>query len=374
MRSLENNFQAKLFLIFSFVLVLATLETLSFLSWKFLLPPSIKVSVQSLCVPSSAEPIMNPNAFWHHELNPRHDVYRGQTNSEGYKSFDFKMPKPANELRVICVGDSTVEGHGLLVDETFPYYLQQLLKRIVSRSTNYKSVSVLNAGIGSHNSAFALCHLALRLIHYQPDVVVLKVGYNDYIPYILPGMRYDYTHAFPAPYMRYISRNPYWSLARHSYLLKAMGILLFNDEVNVPYQDFSGYVSKEKLEAMDYSSNEDKFYIYAENIRSMIVLCKARGIRIYLLDLPTSPNPKHYAGNNLFKSQKYRTLIKRFESEAARVAEEEGVSVIPTADVLESADFRDHCHTLISGNMKIARKIADFVFHIYPETESNRAK
>ncbi|HVM97960.1 MAG TPA: hypothetical protein VMT89_16315 [Candidatus Acidoferrales bacterium] len=343
---------------FTFVLVaiaIAGVELASYAVWKLGVPGEVRRNIKALCRTPGSEPEKVPNTFWHHALNPNSPAYQGLINSKGTKGPDFAMPKPAGELRIICVGDSTVEGIGVAPQETFPAVLEQLLKPLIATSTRYHDVRVINAGIGSHNSAFSLAYLLFRLIHYQPDIVLIKSAYNDYLPYCIPGMQYDYLNAFPQPFCLASSPNPYWRLARYSNLLKIVGALLFRQEVANPFTSFSGAITPEQLQRMDYSANADKFYIYAENIRSMILACKGRGIQVAVLDLPTSPDPQHYGHDKTF-GQRFRELIARLEVELRRVTSEEGVPLITTGP-LDAADFFDHCHNTASGNRRIAQRI-----------------
>jgi lysophospholipase L1-like esterase len=297
-----------------------------------------------------------PNTFWHHEFNPQHPIYDGQLNSYGLKGAEFAMPKPQGELRVLCVGDSTVESTGVALEETFPHYLEGILQEQLHRLPGYKTVKVINGGIGSQNSAFNLAHLAFRLIHFDPDVVVIKSSYNDYLPYIVPGMERDYTHAFPNPYhQRRISA--YWSLARYSYFLRLVGLVTFRDEVAVPFPDFSGHLTREQFQEMEFSGNADKFFVYAENIRSMILLTRGRGMDVLIVDLPVSQDPNHFGENGKFGAG-FRKLIRRLELELENVTQEEQIPFVRTGP-FESTDFWDHVHGTASGNRKVAEGVAE---------------
>jgi len=345
-----------LFVLLGLVLSISILESGCFLIWRVAVSPVVKANVLSLCGGGDAQVQMLPNTFWHHEFNPRNAAYVNQINSKGTKGGEFLLPKPPGELRIICVGDSTVEGTGVKPDETFPSYLETILAQRKDRLAGYRSVNVINAGVGSHNSAFNLAYLAFRLIHFEPDIVVIKSAYNDYLPYSVPGMRYDYTHVFPNPYHR-VSPSAFWSLARYSYFLKVVGTVAFRQEVAIPFPDFSGHITLEQFQKMDYSANADKFFIYAENIRSMVLLCKGRNVRVVLADLPTSPNPIHFGRDRAF-GPRFKSLIGRLETELKRVAKEENVALVKTGP-FTNEDFWDHCHCTASGNRKVAEAVAD---------------
>jgi len=345
--------------VFTIVLValaIGALELGSYAVWQLAVPSAARRNIKGLCRSSYSEPEKIPNTFWNHALNPNHPVYKGLINSKGTKGHEFAVPKPPGELRIICVGDSTVEGVGVGPDESFPAVLEQMLKPLVVASGRYRDVNVINAGVGSHNSAFNLAYLMFRLIHYQPDIVLIKSSYNDYLPYSIPGMQYDFLNAFPRPFCAARSDNPYWMPARYSYFLKIVGALVFRAEVANPFTTFSGEITPAQLQRMDFSANEDRFFVYAENIRSMILACKGRGIKVDVLDLPTSPDPRHYGADKTF-GQRFRDLIARLEVELRRVTAEEGVPFIVTGP-LDGTDFWDHCHNTAAGNRHIAQRIS----------------
>lgn len=328
-------------------------ELAAFGVWHYGFSDRTKDNIRSLTGQTNLPAKVIPNTFWHHHRN-RADP-SAELNSKGTKGTDFELPKPKGELRIICLGDSTVEGIHLRPEGTFPQQLERMLGPFVEKSTKYRSVKVINAGIGSHNSAFNLAYLSFRLIHYEPDIILLKSSYNDYLPYVIPGMKYDYTHAFPTPFHSLLSHNPFWFFARHSYFLKAVGKFLFPEDVAVPFKSFSGALIRAQFQQMDYSSNKDKFSIFAENIRSMILLSKGREMKIFVLDLPTSPNNSHYGKDKAFGSR-FRALIMRLEKELVRVTSEEKVPFINTGP-LGKEDFLDHCHNTPKGNLKIATKV-----------------
>lgn len=342
----------------AFILSVAILELGGFLIWRFAVSPVTKLNVEALCRSGDDQIQMLPNTFWHHEFNSRHPSYAGQVNSNGIKGSEFLMPKPPGELRIVCVGDSTVEGTGVKPDETFPRYLETILQKWMTPNSGFKSVKVINAGIGSHNSAFNLSYLAFRLIHYKPDIVIIKSAYNDYLPYSVPGMGYDYTHVFPNPYHR-VQPSAFWSAARWSYFLKVVGTVAFREEVAIPFRDFSGHITIEQFQKMDFSANEDRFFVYGENIRSMILLCKGRNMRVVLVDLPTSPDPAHFGKDRTF-GPRFKNLIARLETELRRVAGEERIALVRTGP-FKGEDFWDHCHCTAGGNRKVAEAVADVV-------------
>jgi len=345
------------FIVLTVVLAILLIEGLSFAAWHFLIKSHVKNPILARCRQISFLPAITPNTFWHHELNPGHSDYHGRINSKGTIGPEFDIPKPEGELRIICLGDSTTEGYGLLdPDQTYPRHLERFLTKAVKLDGRYNSVKVINAGIRNANSAFNLAYLAFRLIHFEPDVVIIKSSYNDQYAYQIPGMKYDYTHAFPQPYAFDGTDNPYWIAARYSYFLKIAGAFLFKNEVYSPWKNFRAPFPGTEEARRGFEGNRDKISVYSENIRSMVLLCKGRGIRPYLLDLPASIWTESYRHLTQIVMKDFTEIIAAFEDELEKIAREENVVFIRTGP-FEKNDFLDDCHLTPSGNLKVARKI-----------------
>lgn len=76
----------------------------------------------------------------------------------------------ADNLRVLCLGDSFTTAEGLPRDRTYPAHLERLLKEAGHRA------QVFNQGATDLNSRQLLDALPAYLAAYQPDVVLLLVG------------------------------------------------------------------------------------------------------------------------------------------------------------------------------------------------------
>ena len=80
----------------------------------------------------------------------------------------------------------------------------------------------------------------------------------------------------------------------------------------------------------------------------MILLCKGRSVKIFILNLPMSSNPNYYGRLATF-GKNFRNLISLLESELKRTVSEENVPFITIKSLLDENDFWDHCHNTASG-------------------------
>lgn len=95
-----------------------------------------------------------------------------QTNRSLFTKITFKNK---NEVRILSLGDSmTAAGEK-------SFYPEQL-QNILSKSLPNKKITVFNKGVPSFSSKNILFNLEKNLDKYQPDIVTIMIGTNDWGP------------------------------------------------------------------------------------------------------------------------------------------------------------------------------------------------
>jgi lysophospholipase L1-like esterase len=97
-------------------------------------------------------------------------------NNIGFRGRDVEIPKPVNRLRVLTLGASSTFGFGNEDDNTYPAYLEEILRE---RYVGSKEIEVVNLGIPhviSREIATLTEDIGVRL---QPDLVTFYEGVND---------------------------------------------------------------------------------------------------------------------------------------------------------------------------------------------------
>lgn len=103
-------------------------------------------------------------------VHPEYEREAYVTNTDGFRDREWPEQKAAAEVRVLCLGDSTMVGFGVLREEAIPARLEGELAEI-------PGLRVLNgatAGYGPRRTRFLLERLLART---KPDLVV--VGFYD---------------------------------------------------------------------------------------------------------------------------------------------------------------------------------------------------
>lgn len=97
------------------------------------------------------------------------------TNSLGFRDVEFPLAKPAGEIRIVALGDSTTAGNGVPeLENTWPKRLERRYA-----DAGRPELRVLNLGVGGYQPLQEARLLELRGLALEPDLVVVLVSLND---------------------------------------------------------------------------------------------------------------------------------------------------------------------------------------------------
>lgn len=71
---------------------------------------------------------------------------------------------------IVCLGNSITEGHGVSIENTYPYLLEELTGK-----------KVINAGVGGDTTSSAMARLYSDVIRKNPSLVIIELGGNDFL-------------------------------------------------------------------------------------------------------------------------------------------------------------------------------------------------
>jgi lysophospholipase L1-like esterase len=118
-------------------------------------------------------------------------------NNLGHFGKDFSFKKPADVLRIACLGASTTANN--IADDhqdyTYPGLLEEYLHKRFAELGCPKHVEVYNCGIGGWLSIDILIDFELNILPTRPDYIILYHGNNDLFAYLTPDFARDYSHA-----------------------------------------------------------------------------------------------------------------------------------------------------------------------------------
>ena len=99
-------------------------------------------------------------------------------NSEGFSDSEWPLAKEQDEIRIVTLGDSFVEGVGSLhPDANYPRMLEAILRHAADQRTR---VTVMNGGIAGSDPVFNVQSLLRVFLKYRPDIIIQSVNGNDW--------------------------------------------------------------------------------------------------------------------------------------------------------------------------------------------------
>lgn len=271
-------------------------------------------------------------------------------NSKGFIGVEFSAEKPKNVYRIFTIGDSCTFG---IMEYTYPGVLHKMLHADKSG----KEFEVINAGVEGYHSGFALARLKEDVLQYQPDLVTIYVGWNDFMK------------ANPE---NLAETGRYTALARlmeQSYLIKAYKKVIFS------------YVRPVLAKPNVVNTTDDlHFYDTFEssefrgNLLEMIKILKAKHIKALIMTRPTvvregmseedikRQNVMFPWYGNAYSVNKLLSLHRAYNRMIRSVAEHEEIPLVDLDAEFEKYDKYSLFWDTMHPNEKGQRIIADSIY------------
>ena len=116
-------------------------------------------------------------------------------NREGMRDRDHAVDKPPGRFRIVCLGDSVTAGHGVALDQTWPFIFESYLNQM---GLPVEVFNVAVSGWSTHQEVLAYEAIARK---YKPDQVFLAFCLNDV------GEMYNNLAEPPNPVINWLIRN-----------------------------------------------------------------------------------------------------------------------------------------------------------------------
>jgi lysophospholipase L1-like esterase len=271
-------------------------------------------------------------------------------NSKGFVGPEFEARKAEGTYRIFALGDSCTFGGSW--NKAYAAILQGLFDSV----SWGRRVEVINAGIEGYNSEYALARLKHELLGYQPDMVIIYVGWNDL-------MKVNPDSVDSTGQYTWVAR-----LLERSYLVKGFSKLMFfylrpiivSPEVG---GDRSGQLA----------FNEFVPASYRTNVSAMLDILRERGIAAILVTRPTAVHPDmsrqdlasrniffpYYAGS--YSVSKFLGLHGAYNRVIRSVAVERDLALVDLDDIFNRYNkrnlFWDTMHPSEEGHVLVARAL-----------------
>ena len=263
--------------------------------------------------------------------------------------------KPVGTVRILAVGGSTT----LCKDafETAGVDWPQALETRLNRGRTGATYEVLNAGGDAYSTAHSLVNVELRLVEFDPDVVVLMHNVNDATAnFYGDGATPDYGNKYLRPY--YL--NPQLQATRSFTGLLYQSAFLTRRGLPQWLADKSGDLHPDN----DPSAG---LRYFRRNLETLIAVCRTHGIEPVLLSQPSTLEPGPYSPMGLHVA--YNRAI-------AEVAAEHGVTFVDMFARLggDRRHFVDNVHYSPEGVERFAELLEPGLAPVLDRVRSDLAR
>ena len=188
--------------------------------------------------------------------------------------------KPPGEIRVVCLGGSTTVNRREGVS-----YAQLLEPRLAAHAPGH-AVRVLNAGGDGYSTAHVLVDFALRAIEARPDVITVYENIND-----LSAVRFGDQLA-PDYGNKYLS-DFYLGMRHRSGFVAALTRVSRLARAVVFRVTSLRFPEVEQRDSIDW---REARALYVRNLRSVVGIARAHGIRVVLATQPARADVRETEG------------------------------------------------------------------------------
>lgn len=301
-------------------------------------------------------------------------------NNKGFRGDTLRDPKPADELRVFVVGGSTTECRVLDDSQDLCRVLQtELIQHFSGRS----NIKVYNAGKSGDKTYDHVAMISQRIVHLQPDLIVLFAGINDLIASI-NGV--DYLH-YDAEQPEQQSLGPLLEYAATEFQIPRRvfaAINKFSHKSNRElFQEIEKRTKYRRLargrKEMPVSNDPPRVDLahYRENLSTIIGMAKANRVPLALMTQASTWNSKidaaaadwHWMGlafeKETYQEDKLDEALELYNDVMRRLAANSRVALLDLPKLMPKSleFFYDDCHFNVKGAETTASLLADFLIH-----------
>lgn len=304
-------------------------------------------------------------------MEPRQRTF--SINNLGFRGDSLVRPKPDGEFRVFMVGGSTTECVYLDDSEAVTRVLQTELQR---RAPAGIHVDVQGAGKSGDKSFDHLAMIAHRIVHLQPDAIVVFLGINDLEAAM--GHR-DY---LMFPQTTNSGGDVHWTLGQlvrftaTEFQLPRLAYYALNpvDEEDISLtSSYAAMAERKREQPIADDPPRTDLQPFAQNLRSIVGVARANHVPIVLMTQATTwnsdvdPRAADWHWLTGFESRhredQLDSAMELYNDTTRAVAAEFGIPILDLARALpKSLDFfYDDVHFNVNGAATAAAALADVV-------------
>lgn len=291
------------------------------------------------------------------------------TNNLGFRGDKMSVKKPESEFRIFLIGGSTTACFYLDDSKSLDHVLQAKLGAYFPG----RNIKVYNAGKPGDASPDHVAMLSQKIVHLQPDLIVVFAGLNDFIKTVL---HYDYAHLSQRPFPN--QKSGFFQKATRFQIPRRIYYAMRRTEKDRQKIRFStDYRTDMKLQQSVKEINQlpdVNTSGYEKNLRSIAGIAKENQIDLVFMSNQSTWNSKtdtaarnyHWLclrNGKRYSEQSMDSGLVKFNRVMEAVATNTGLSYLNLpALVPKSLDyFYDDCHFNVKGAATTGSLLADFI-------------
>lgn len=299
---------------------------------------------------------------------------RFTTNNLGFRGQELQMPKPEGEVRVFLVGGSTAECFYLDDDDDLCATAERELNL---GAPERRDIRLYNVGLSGTASDDHVAMVTQRLVHLEPDAILVFCGLNDLTRSIY---NYDYLHyveerpAYRKPWykrMLFVSQ-----IARRLYFLRRRIDPSDRDilEERTLESNYAGKIGLQRTIPVSEAEPRVDAPSYARNLATLVGVAEAHGFQLIFMTHPSTWNSQvdseakkwswmRYRNGVLYSEEAMDAALEQLNDSMRRVAAAHRIPLFDVARTLpKSLDyFYDDCHFNVRGAAKVGVELAHFL-------------
>jgi len=293
------------------------------------------------------------------------------TNGWGLRGDEPPLSEWKKYLTIVTIGGSTTQCFFIDDHKTWPYLLQEELKR------RYPKVWVGNGGLLGHTTRAHIIFMKEIIPQIKPDIVILLVGAND-LGFSLSENRQDCGSRFD-DYKSSWKRSLI-SKSRLIQILSIWKLRLFKDAYIEKRQGPEKFIPQPLKGAPTPLPDDLKIALpclsqYRKNIEEIINLGKSMKVRVIFLTQPSLFDDTPYWRNMeggfywikkpaaKFSAATHWRLLDIYNQELIEVCKTKDIEYLDLASLIPHSDlyFYDSVHFTEKGAELVAQKIFEFL-------------
>jgi lysophospholipase L1-like esterase len=195
---------------------------------------------------------------------------------------ELSFEKADNEVRIVTIGASTTASLNLTFNENWPGKLGLLLQQALPS----QKIRVINAAVPGFDTAQSIGNLALRVMPFRPDVVIIYHAYND-----LKAIRAERPFS---PDYSHIHRRPYGYHDRPFFFVRWLNGSMFYVRARNKYRQMTQIISyrdrfKNDRRLSDIPAEAER--AFEQHLHTLIAIARAGGAQVVLSSFATLHDP-----------------------------------------------------------------------------------